>query len=132
MQKHQQQFSFWYFILTFILLLLIQNYFFTSRVEVLSYGSFKTLLKAGKVRDISIGQQSISGTLINDNLEGLLPEQQLQKFRQSTTAEYRFTTTPVADPGLVAELEEAGVDFGGRFESNWLPTLLSWILPAVV
>jgi len=132
MEKHKQQFSFWYFILAFTLLLLIQNYFLASKVEVLSYGSFKTLLKAGKVRDVSIGLQSISGVLINDDLEGLLPEVQLQKLRQSTTAKKQFTTTRVEDPGLVAELEAAGVDFSGRIESNWLPALLSWVLPAVV
>ncbi|MEX2353524.1 MAG: hypothetical protein WD709_05000 [Gammaproteobacteria bacterium] len=83
MEKHQQQFSLWYFIFAFTLLL-IQNYFFSTSVEVLSYGSFKTLPKAGKLSDISIDQQSISGPFINDDLAGQLPDQQLQTLRQST------------------------------------------------
>jgi hypothetical protein len=46
MEKHRQQSSIGYFIIAFALLWLIQNYFFSPSVEVLSYGSIKTLLVA--------------------------------------------------------------------------------------
>jgi cell division protease FtsH len=38
----------------------------------------------------------------------------------------------VDDPALVAELESAKVRFAGAFESKWLSTLLSWIVPALI
>lgn len=132
MEKHQQQFSLWYFLIAFILILAFQNYFYTTQVEDLPYSTFKTLLKAGKLRDISVTDQTISGVLINQGLEGLLPRDKLEKIRRIEQDELRFKTTRVDDPDLVKDLEAAGVDFAGRIESNWLPTLLSWILPAVI
>ncbi|MBI3327603.1 MAG: hypothetical protein HYZ81_12995 [Nitrospinae bacterium] len=41
-------------------------------------------------------------------------------------------TVKVDDPTLIPEVEALGIQFRGRVESNWLGTLLSWILPALV
>jgi len=35
----------------------------------------------------------------------------------------------IEDPDLVTDLEEAGVPFRGEVVSQWLPTLLSWVVP---
>ena len=43
-----------------------------------------------------------------------------------------FETVRVADTGLTAELEAAKVPFKGEVTSSWLPTLLSWIVPAAL
>ncbi len=45
MEKNQQQFSLWYFILTFFILTAVHSLFLSPRVENLIYSDFKTLLK---------------------------------------------------------------------------------------
>lgn len=132
MEKHHQQFSIWYFLLVFTLILGIQNYLYSSHVENLSYSSFKTLLKAGKLDNITVSERTISGTLRDNGLEGLLPEERLAELRQSGPGEHQFKTVRMDDPDLIQDLEAANISFSGRFESNWMTTLLSWILPALI
>jgi cell division protease FtsH len=43
-----------------------------------------------------------------------------------------FSTTRVEDPGLVAELQAAGVKFTGRVDTAWVSGILSWVLPMLV
>ena len=132
MERQQQQFSIWYFLIAFILILAIQNYFYASRIEELPYSSFKTLLKAGKLKDISVSDQTLSGVIINEGLDGLLSQDQLKKIQALKRGEVHFKTVRIEDPDLIKDLEAAKINFAGRIESNWLPTLLSWILPAVI
>jgi hypothetical protein len=65
-----------YFLLTVLGLWLIQSVFFAPQRENLSYRDFKTLLKAGKVVDLLLGERTITGRLITDGVEGLLPQAQ--------------------------------------------------------
>ena len=53
MLSSQQKFSIGYSILTVLGLLLIHTMFFAPQSENLSYRDFKTLLKAGKVIDLT-------------------------------------------------------------------------------
>ena len=66
--------SAWYFAGVFLLLMVLQNYVFAPRVDTLSYGEFKTLVEKGKVSDLAIGAQLITGRLNVDGLAGLLPK----------------------------------------------------------
>src|SRR5712692_2983876 len=131
MPSTQQKISIGYFILAFLGLFLIQAMFFAPQSENLSYRDFKTLLKAGKVADLSLGEHTITGRLMTDGLEGLLPPARLKAFRKVGQGEYRFVTVQLDDPALIPDLEAAGVQFQGRIESHWLSTLLSWIVPAL-
>ena len=92
MPSTQQKFSIGYFILAFLGLFLIQTMFFAPQSENLSYRDFKTLLKAGKVVDLRLGERTITGRLITDGLEGLLPPARLKEFRKVGQGEYRFVT----------------------------------------
>ena len=38
----------------------------------------------------------------------------------------------VEDPGLTAELEAAKIPFKGEVTNNWLPTILSWVVPVAL
>ena len=40
-----------------------------------------------------------------------------------------FETVRVDDPSLTADLEAAKIPFRGEITSNWLPTILSWVVP---
>lgn len=49
MEKPQQQFSLWYFVIAFVLLMLLQSLFTASHVQLLDYSEFKALLRAGNI-----------------------------------------------------------------------------------
>jgi cell division protease FtsH len=131
--EKKEQFSIWYFLIAFLAIMAIQNFLFGPHAENLAYNEFKTLLKAGKIDNVALGERSITGTLKPDGLEGLLPEKQIEELKRAGEGkEHRFVTVRIDDPDLVRELETAKVRFAGKIESKWFSTLLSWILPAVV
>ena len=130
-QKHK--FSLWYFFGAFLLILTIQNYLTQkNHVDNLPYSDFKTLLKAGKLKDIALGEQVISGTLAGEGVEGLVAKGTAERLKQLGTGEHPFATIRVNDPNLVQDLEVAKVRFVGQVESKWFSTILSLVLPAVV
>jgi len=107
-------FTIWYFLIAFLIILLIQNYIVSKRVEdVISYSEFKESLRAGKVKDIIITDESISGVR---DLDG---------------GPRRFQSVRVVDPDLVKELEARQVKYTGKIDSKWLMNILSWIVPLV-
>lgn len=61
MESKQQTFSFWYFIIAMIVLLVVESFFLSPHAETLSYSEFKVLLKAGKVSNLTLGERDISG-----------------------------------------------------------------------
>ncbi len=132
MEPKQQKFSIGYFIAVLIALFLLQSVFFAPHAETVSYSEFKALVKKGKVSNLVLDKQTISGALAADGLEGVLPTEKIEELKRAGGATHRFTTARVDDPGLVAELEAAKVTFAGRVENTWLSALLSWVLPAVI
>jgi ATP-dependent Zn protease len=62
----------------------------------------------------------------------VLPKETIEELQKSGQGERRFTTVRVDDPALVQDLEAAKVRFTGHVESVWLPTLLSWVVPALI
>jgi cell division protease FtsH len=109
-------FSIWYFLFAFLLMIYLQEYFISRKVETIPYSQFKQQLAAGYVTKLTIGPENITGTLKGKDKE---PGQQ-------------FTTIRVDDPNLVKELDEHKVDYSGHIESKFLATLLSWIRPIAI
>ena len=109
----------WY-ALGFILLLgLLQMYFLTPGGRALPYSEFKTLLRGGQVAEVTVGDQSIRGTLKDTAVRG------------SQGQAKQFTTHRIDDPKLVEELEAQQVKYSGEMMNRWLPELLGWLLPVV-
>jgi len=129
MEPRQRQFSLWYFIAALLVLLLLQNVLLTPPTASLSYSDFKVLLRAGRVTELTVGERTISGRLMPEGLEGLLPKEKIEELGKGG---HRFTAVRVDDPGLVQELEAAKVRFTGKTENTWLPTMLAWLLPALI
>ena len=121
--------SAWYFGGVFLLLMVLQNYIFAPSVGTLSYAEFKTLAEKGKVSDVAIGAQLITGRLKLDGVEGLLPKARIEELTKSGTGEHQFMTVKVDDPTLVHDLQQASVNFRGEVTSTWIPMVLSWVLP---
>ena len=109
-------FSIWYFLMAILLFMSVQQYFFSSNVETISYSQFKQKVAEGSVSKLTIAPESVSGTLKGKENK---PDQQ-------------FATVRVDDPGLVKELDDRKVDYSGRYENKFLGTILSWLLPIAV
>jgi cell division protease FtsH len=107
-------FTIWYFVIAFLIILLIQNYIMTRKAEdVIPYSEFKESLRTGKVSNLTITQESISGE------------------RETEKGLRRFQTVRVEDPDLVKDLEAARVKYTGKVDSKWLTNILSWIIPLI-
>src|SRR5512139_3014767 len=106
-------FSIWYFLIAFLLFTYLQQSYFSRKVETIPYGQFKQALAESNVSNLTIGPENITGTLKEKDKK---PGQE-------------FTTIRVNDSGLVKELDEHKVDYSGRYESKFLSSILSWVLP---
>jgi cell division protease FtsH len=105
-------FSIWYFLLVFFLFILLQNYYLSPKVETIPYSKFRDYLSRGQVSNLTIGPENISG-----------------KIRVKGNPDQEFTTVRVEDPGLTKDLDEKKVSYSGLYQSKFLGTLLSWIIP---
>lgn len=113
MEKHHQ-WNLGYFVVAFVAMLLVQNWLGEYSAEApIPYSEFQRLLDAGKVSDLRVDQERISGTL-----------------KEPIQGRTRFTTNRV-EPQLAAELEKAQVDFSGVTQSG-LAKLLGWLLPVLL
>ncbi|OPX97184.1 MAG: ATP-dependent zinc metalloprotease FtsH [Syntrophorhabdus sp. PtaB.Bin006] len=109
-------FSIWYFLVALLLITYLQQYLFSPKVETISYSQFKQNLAEGTVGKLTISPENITGTLKGKDKK---PDQ-------------RFVTIRVDDPNLVKELDERKIDYSGFYESKFLSTLLSWIIPIAI
>jgi cell division protease FtsH len=131
MDIKQRKFAIGYLGLTLLAILAFQLPLFGSQATNVSYSEFKALAKQGKVSNLTLDKETVSGTLSTDGIEALLPKEKVEELKR-VTGPHRFVAARVEDPGLVAELEQANVKFTGHVENTWLATLLSWVLPAVI
>ncbi len=132
MELKQRKFAIGYLGITLLAILAFQLPLFGSQATNVSYSEFKALAKKGKVSNLTLDKETVSGTLSTDGIEALLPKEKVEELKRSSGETRRFVAARVEDPGLVAELEQANVKFTGHVENTWLATLLSWILPAVI
>ena len=134
-EKKQRRFSVGYIILAFAAILMFQNYFGSPHVEIISYSQFKSLVNKGLVNELVIGETAIAGNLKGAAVKEIFTPEKLKNISPEVVEGknlFPFATVRVEDPGLTAELEKAGVPFKGEVTSNWLPTILSWVVPVAL
>jgi len=107
------QFSLWYFLIAFLIISFAHNYYLTKKVETIPYSKFREMVSQGKVNNLIIEDQTIRGDILDVEKEG----------------QGSFVTIRVEDPELIPELEEKNISYSGKYESKWLGTLLSWLIP---
>jgi len=111
--EKRQKFSIWYVLLGVWIVLIVQNYLTSMfAVKTIPYSEFLNLLKENKVIEVAISANQIQGKLKED----------------ATGKEQMFRTVRV-DADTSKLLEQYSVNFKGEIESQFLPTLLSWIVP---
>ena len=105
----------WY-ALGFLLLLALANAFVFSfqSGQTISYSDFKTLVREGKVQEVTVAEERIRGQL-----------------KQATDKGRTFTTVRIEEPKLVEELEKYGVKHTGEVPSRWVTELVGWVIPII-
>jgi len=125
----------WLFLATISLVVLMQNLFGSPHVEIVSYSQFKSLVKQDLISNLVIRETIIDGNLKGAAVKEIFTPEKLKETSPEVLAgkiPIPFATVRVEDPGLTAELEAAKVPFKGEVTSNWLPTLLSWVVPVAL
>ncbi|MGA2402635.1 MAG: ATP-dependent zinc metalloprotease FtsH [Syntrophobacteraceae bacterium] len=107
------RFSIWYFVAAMLLFFWFQSYTGGQQTEKISYSDFKQWAREGKVENLVVGPEQITGTV---------------KGEEGKPAK-RFVTVRIEDPELVGQLEQKGIKFSGYVENKLLGTLISWLLP---
>lgn len=120
---------FWYWLLVPAAFILFSVFVETQRAPPLAYSDFKQLLYAGKVNEVTITESAISGSLNADGLDKVLSKRVLEQLKCTAGLGCAFTTLRVDDPNLVDALEAANVRFIGQAKTDWLSTLMSWLIP---
>jgi len=97
------------------------------RYDKVTYFEFKTLLREGKVQDVVIKKKEIYGKFLESAADTL---SQIRKTPVKVGA--YFKTVYPDDPELFKLLEEKGINYEVKPDSNLWVTVLSWVLPFVL
>jgi cell division protease FtsH len=120
----------WYWLLILAAFLLFQVFQVPGGAPV-AYSEFKQLLYAGKVEEVTVMDDTISGTLDPAGLDTVLAASTVAQLNCSPGQRCAFSTIRIDDPALVEDLEAAGVRFVGRVRSVW-STMLVWLVPLML
>jgi len=105
--------NFWYILLSFWMVILLQQWWGASQqVETVPYSQFQTLLKDGQLSQVVVAEQYIRATLSTPDPGG---PREIYALR--------------VEPDLARDLAAYDVTFMGIVESKWLSHLLSWMVP---
>lgn len=109
------RFSIWYFIAAMLFFAWFQGYMGGQQREKVTYSDFKQWVREGKVENLVVGPETISGN-VKDEKGSIKP----------------FVSIRVEDPDLVRELQEKGIKFSGYIENKWIALMISWLLPLAI
>ncbi len=109
------RFSIWYFVAGMLVLAWFQSFMGAPQSEKISYSEFKQWAQEGKVENLVIGPENITGSVKDE--------------KGSTSP---FVTVRVEDPQLVGQLEQKGIKFSGYAENKWIGAIVSWLLPLAI
>jgi len=113
--KKTKNFTFIYFIIAFIVIIVINSYIFTSEVKNIPYSEFKDLITKGKISDVVIDTEAIQGSLT------------LESGKKT-----KFLTSRVDDPDIVKDLQKNNIRFSGQYENKFIKAIISWVLPFAI
>ena len=110
----KRTFNVGYFLLALFLLGAFQTWLAWRDVAQLSHTELMQMVDEGRVASVTITETLIQG-----------------RFKAPVEGKGLFLSTRV-DPDMAATFEKAGVEVTGGTDSNWLTTILSWVLPVLL
>ncbi|WP_133133925.1 ATP-dependent zinc metalloprotease FtsH [Legionella parisiensis] len=132
MENKQWQFTLWYILMIFWIIILIQNFFFAARPIDIAYSDFIKLLKADKLNHVLLDESYITADVKTEGLVGLIPEDKFNEIKKYGGQKPQVSTVRINDPSLISTLEAAKITFTGHAENKWLTLMLSWVIPALI
>jgi len=105
----------WVILAAWALFLFGQLWYENTQVVPIPYSLFLEYQREGRVSDLVIDSQQITGRLVQRE------EGQPERFR-----------TVRVDPELAEQLAEGDLEFTGRVEDTWGSRLLAWLLPLAI
>ncbi|HEX9786403.1 MAG TPA: ATP-dependent zinc metalloprotease FtsH, partial [Candidatus Binatia bacterium] len=135
MDKRKRRYSIGYFVIALLMLFLLQYYFAAPQPLTIDYSELKSLVRKKLVTDLVVTDEVMRGKIKPEGVKEVLSAEEI-KAQSEQIREGKeplpFITVRVQDDNLIAELEEHGIPFKGEVASDWLPTLLSWVLPVAL
>jgi cell division protease FtsH len=113
--QRKVRFSIWYFVAGMLLFSWFQSYMGGQQTEKISYSDFKQWARDGKVENLVVAPEKITGDV-----------------KDEKGPARSFETIRVEDPELVGQLEQKGIKFSGYVENKWIGLMISWLLPLAV
>ena len=112
--EKQRQYNLWYLAGALLLFGAFQLWIGYRSVTAISYTELLSFLEKGQIAEVSITESMIEGRF------------------KTTENGFDYFVTRRVDPELVKTFTDAGVIIEGASDSNWLTTILSWIVPMLV
>jgi cell division protease FtsH len=115
-EERKHQFATWYIFAAFLGWMLIQYLWLQyTQVETIPYSQFEQLVDQDKISEVLVGSDTIQGTLKEPFPDGR-----------------KLFNTVRVQSDLAAKLSAHGVKVTGAPSSNFLSTILSWVLPVFI
>ncbi|MEP9386753.1 ATP-dependent zinc metalloprotease FtsH [Mesorhizobium sp. KR9-304] len=111
-RKHS--FNIGYLIAALVLIALFQLWLGYRDVASISYSDLVRYVSGGNVASVTVTETTIQG-----------------RFSAPQNGKQYFVANRV-DPDMAELFEKAGVEITGATDSNWLTTMLSWVLPTLI
>ena len=104
-----------YLIFAFFAIMMVQQWWHqVQTVEVVPYSQFEKLLSEGRISEVIVSDQTVTGKL------------------KSPQGKKDVVVANIVQPELADRLSKYDVKFTRVYESNFLRDLLSWVVPALV
>ena len=112
----KRQIMIWYTVAAIIGILLFQQFWSSySQIETIAYSEFERLLDQGKISDVTVGTDTIQGSV-----KAPLPSGKSEFFAIRV------------DPQLADKLAKHGVVVKGAPSGGLIQVILSWVVPAII
>ena len=110
------RFHLMYFLFALMVLLVVRDVWQQmQQVETIAYSEFQHYLEQGRIAEVTVSDQTLTGTLTQPTASGRT----------------QFVTTRV-EADLARELQESGVRFSGTADNPWIREILSWLIPIAI
>jgi cell division protease FtsH len=114
-QKKKSQFNFWYFFIAFWLIIILRQFYMEQAViEPISYSQFERDVEAGRISQVYVHDQHISG-----------------EYSKPLNGKTKFTT-PLVEKDIAETLSKHGVEYTGVKQNNMLASVISWVVPTAL
>ena len=98
-------------------IMLLNSFSSNAVMKTLPYSEFLKLAKEGKISEVAVTDNVIQGVMLDENSNSGRGEP--------------FRTVRV-DPDVSEILEQNGIEYSGKIQSNFIANILSWVFPVLL